>query len=126
MAARRSWRIQAVAQLLAGLEERDVLLVDPHAVAGARVAPEPRIATLDRKRTKASELDAIAARQRSADLVEDRRHDQLDVALVEVRGQLGQTLDEFRLRHGNSPRRFWRPIGTGACQTRRLPSRRSQ
>src|SRR5712671_3497233 len=96
IAARRLWGIQAVAQLLAGLEERDVLLVDPHAVAGARVAAEPRIATLDRKCTKASELDAIAARQGGADFLEDRRHDQLDVALIEMRVQLGQTLDEFR------------------------------
>src|SRR5438270_9529271 len=99
-------RIQPVAQLLAGLEERDVLLVDPHAVAGARIAPEPGIAPLDREGAEAPELDAVAARQGGGDLVENRRHDQLDIALIEMRVELGQTLDEFRLSHGNSRRKF--------------------
>jgi hypothetical protein len=35
-------QVQAVAQLLAGLEERDVLLRDLDAVAGARVAADPK------------------------------------------------------------------------------------
>jgi hypothetical protein len=39
-------QVQAVAQLLAGLEERDVLLRDLDAVAGARVAPDPGVPAL--------------------------------------------------------------------------------
>src|SRR5207248_1499493 len=41
--------VEAVAQLLAGLEKGDVLLGDLNAVAGARVAPDAGIAALDRK-----------------------------------------------------------------------------
>src|SRR5260370_31598496 len=103
---RRSRRVQTVAQVLAGLEERDVLLVGPRAVAGARVAAETRIAALHGKGAEAAQLDAVAARQGGADLVENCGHDQLDIALIEMRVKLGQTLDEFRLRHGSSRRRF--------------------
>src|SRR5689334_22362436 len=41
--ARPAGLIEAVAQLLAGLEERDVLLRDLDAVTGARVAPDPGV-----------------------------------------------------------------------------------
>src|SRR5712691_8799613 len=63
--------IEAVAQLLAGLEEGDVLFGDLDAIAGARVAPDTGIAALDRKGAEAAQLDPIAARQRRGDFVED-------------------------------------------------------
>src|SRR5712691_11673062 len=63
--------IEAVAQLLAGLEEGDVLLGDLDAVAGARVAPDAGIAALDRKGTEAAQLDPVAARQRRGDFIEN-------------------------------------------------------
>src|SRR5690242_10652949 len=77
--------VQPVAQLLAGLEERHVLFGDFDAVAGPRVAADPGVAALDRKRAKAAQFDAVAARQGGGDLIEDRRDDDLDIALIEVR-----------------------------------------
>src|ERR1700733_1473929 len=99
--------VQPVAQLLAGLEERDVLLADRNAVAGARVAPDARVAALHRERAETAQLDAVAARQRRRDLVEDRGDDDLDIALVQMRVALREPLDELRFRHcGRSSRRF--------------------
>src|SRR4051794_25792303 len=91
--------VEPVAKLLAGLEERNVLLVDGDAVAGARIAPEPGVAALYREGPETAQLDAIAAGEGGADLVEDRGDDKLDVALVEMRVPLGKPLDKFRLRH---------------------------
>jgi hypothetical protein len=63
--------VEPLAQLLAGLEEGDVLLADMHAVAGARVAAQPRFAPLHLEGTEALQFDAVAPRQRGRDLVED-------------------------------------------------------
>jgi hypothetical protein len=54
---------------------------------------------LYRKRTETTELDPIATRQGSDDLIEDRVYNVLDIPLVEVRIVLGDTLDEFRFDH---------------------------
>src|SRR5205085_8538506 len=92
-----------VAQLLAGLEERDVLFGDRDAVAGARVAAEAGIAALDRERAKAAQLDPVAAGEGGGDLVEDRVDDHLDIALVKVRIGLRKLLNEFRFCHSGGP-----------------------
>ena len=54
---------------------------------------------LDRERAKTAQLDAVAARQRSHDLIENRIHDVLDIPLVEMRVVLGDTLNEFGFDH---------------------------
>src|SRR3954451_4592361 len=95
--------VQAVPELLAGLEERDVLLGNLDAVAGARVAPDPCIAPLDRKRAEAAQLDTVAARQGAGDLVEDRGDDGLDIALVEMRVCRRKLLNKLGFRHGDRP-----------------------
>ena len=59
---------------------------------------------LDREGAETAQLDAVAARQRSHDLVEDRVYDVLDIPLVEVRVVLGDTLNEFGFDH-----RDWDP-----------------
>src|SRR5580704_14908499 len=92
----RRLMVQPVAQLLAGLEERDVLLADVDAVGGARVAADAGVAALDRERAKSAQLDAIATGQRRRDLIEDRGDDDLDLALVEMRVGLRESLDELR------------------------------
>src|SRR5262249_46382537 len=83
----------------ARLEERHALLVNRHVRAGAGVAARPRGAMLDRERPKTAQLDAIAARQRSHDLVEDRIDDILDIPLIKVRVVLGDTMNEFGFDH---------------------------
>src|SRR5579875_1239982 len=72
---------------------------DAHAGAGARVAPDPGVAMLDREGAEPAQLDAIAARQRLGDLVEDRGDDDLDIPLVGMRIGRGKPLDEFGLGH---------------------------
>src|SRR5258708_12260261 len=89
--------IKPLAQLLAGLEEGNVLLLDLHAVAGARVATETRIAPLHRKGAEAAQLNAVAARQRRGDLIENGGHDTLDVALIEIRVTFSPALDNLPL-----------------------------
>ena len=48
-------------ELFAGLEKRDVLLVNLDAFAGARVAARAGLAVLDRKGAKPAKLDPIAS-----------------------------------------------------------------
>src|SRR5690606_28902689 len=75
-------RIQALAKLLAGLEERRLLGLDLNGLAGSRIAAGAGLAVLDRERAEAPQFDPVAARERLGDLVEDRRDDPLHVALI--------------------------------------------
>lgn len=60
------WRsrllVEPLAQLLAGLEERDVLFAHVNAFAGARIATYPRAAPFDREGAEAAQLNTVAAR----------------------------------------------------------------
>src|SRR5213078_157513 len=120
----RAGVVQPVAQQLARLEERHVLFGDLDAVAGARVAADPRVAALDRECAKAAQFDAVAACQGRGDLIEDRRDDDLDIALIEVRVCLGEPLDELRFCHIRRTRsQMYRTV---RCQTHSRASRRRQ
>src|SRR6185369_7437560 len=99
--------VQPLAHFLAGLEERHALLVDRHMGAGAWIAPRARRAMLDRESAETAQLDTVAARQRSDDLIEDRVHNVLHIPLVEVRVVLGDALNKFGFDH-----RSWDP---GSC-----------
>jgi hypothetical protein len=68
----RSLTVQALPELLSGLEEGDVLLLDVDRFTGPRVAADPRRPALDRERAEAAQLDTIATLQRRGDLVEAR------------------------------------------------------
>ena len=72
-----------------------MLLGDLDAVAGARVAANARVTALDRERAEAAQFDAVAARQGRGDLIENRRDDDLDIALIKMRICLGKPLHEF-------------------------------
>src|SRR5208283_506438 len=85
--------------LLAGLEERDVLLGNADAVAGPRVAADAGVPALYRERPEPSQLDAIATGQGGGNLVEDRSDDDLDIALIQMRVGFGELLHELRFRH---------------------------
>src|SRR5918995_1430109 len=65
-------RVEADAHLLAGLEHGNHLLVDRDGLPRARVAAGPGIPLLDREGAESAQLDAVAARQRVGDRVEDR------------------------------------------------------
>ena len=113
--------VDAVAQLLSGLEERHRLLVHRHRLAGAGIAPGPGVAPLHCERTKTAQLDALAARQRPSYLVEYRRHDQLDIRPPQVRVGGGKFRDEFRL--GQCANRRTTVQLPERCQTTCAPSR---
>ena len=99
--------VQPFAHFLARLEERDALLIDRHMGAGTWIAAGARRAVLHRERAETAQLDPVAARQRSDDLIEDRVHDILDIPLVKMRVVLGDTLNKFGFDH-----RDWDP---GTC-----------
>src|SRR4051794_7019497 len=107
-------QVQAIAQLLAGLEKRHMLFGDLDAVAGARIAAHPGIAALDREGAETAQLDPVAAGQGGGDLVKDRGDDDLDVTLIEVRICLGKPLHELRFGHG---RACWQVNRRVRCQT---------
>src|SRR5688572_20324907 len=99
--------VEALTHFLAGLEERHALLIDRHMGAGARIAPRAGRTMLDRERTETAQLDTVAARQGSDDLIENRVDDVLDIPLIKVRVVLGNALNEFGFDH-----REWDP---GPC-----------
>ena len=52
--------------------------------AGARVAPDPGIAALDRKGAETAQLDPVATGQCRGDFVEYGLHDALHIPVVEM------------------------------------------
>jgi hypothetical protein len=100
--------IQPLTHFLAGLEERNALLIDGDMGAGARIAPCTCRAMLDRESTEAAQLDAVTAREGRYDLFENRIHNVLDIPLVQMRVVLGDTLNKFGFDH--------REIGPGSVR----------
>src|SRR6185437_2589604 len=95
--------VEAFPHFLAGFEKRHEFLIHGHLVAGARVAPGAGLALFGGKGAEAAQFDAVAARHRPRDLVEDRVDDVLDVTLVQVRVARRQTLNQFRFDHDAAP-----------------------
>ena len=91
--------VQPFTHFLAGLEKRHAFLIHRNVGAGTWIAAGASRAVLHRECTKTAQLDPIAARQGSDDLIEDRVHNVLDIPLVKVRVMLGDTLDEFGFDH---------------------------
>src|SRR5262245_27576129 len=91
--------VEALAQILAGLEERHELLCHRDGRAGAWIAADARCAVLHREGAETPELHPIAPRQRLDDFVEDDVDDALDVAVVEMLVGRGYLLNELGLDH---------------------------
>src|SRR6185312_289126 len=108
--------VQPLAHFLAGLEERNALLIDRHMGTGAWIASGPRRTMFHRKGAKAAQLDPVAPRQRGHDLIENRIHDILHIPLVEVRVVLGDALNEFGFDH-----RDLRPVKVRWCISVKMP-----
>lgn len=100
--------VQPFAHFLAGLEERNALLINGHMSAGAWIAPGACRTMLDREGTEAAQLDAVTAREGRYDLFENRIHNVLDIPLVQMRVVLGDTLNKFGFDH--------REIGPGSVR----------
>src|ERR1700733_3070797 len=67
--------VQSFAHFLAGLEKRNAFLIDRNMRAGTRIASGAGRAMLDRKCAETAQLDPVAARQGSYDLIENRVDD---------------------------------------------------
>src|SRR5262249_888167 len=91
--------VEPLAHLFAGLEERDRLRVDRNMGAGARIASGAGGAVLHRKGAEAAQLDTVAARHGSDDLVENCVDDVLHVALVEMRILRSDALHKLGFDH---------------------------
>src|SRR5690606_40603442 len=91
--------VQALAQLLAGLEERHEFLPDRHRRAGAWIAARPWGAMLDREGAEAPKLDPVAPGKSLHDLFEDHIDDALDVAMEQMRIRRSDLLYKFGLDH---------------------------
>src|ERR1700730_11526512 len=74
--------VEALAHLLAGLEDRHGFAIDRYMRACSWVAAGASRTILDRKRAEAAQLHSGSARQRRHDLAQDRIDDVFDVALV--------------------------------------------
>jgi hypothetical protein len=92
--------VQALAQILAGLEVRHDLLGHLDLVAGARVATDARVALAHREGPESAQLDAVAAHEGFGHLLEHGRDDAFDVAQIKVRIGLCEAFDQVRLGHG--------------------------
>ena len=90
--------------LLAGLEERDVLLPHRNLRAGARISPSAGRAILGRKDPEPAQFDPISSRQRGSDRIQDSVDDVFDVTLIEMWILRRNTLHQLRFNHGDVAR----------------------
>src|SRR4029453_56288 len=95
--------VDAQAELLATLEERDALREHGDERPGLRVAPLACLALLHDEAAEAADLDPLATDQRLGQAVEDLVDDQLGIAPGEPREELHHLVDEIALRHGGPP-----------------------
>src|SRR5512143_3243857 len=92
-------RVQPLAQLLAGLEEGDVFVLDEDRVPGAGIASLPRGPVLYREGTEPAQLYPVATRERTRDLIEYDVDDALHVAMEEMRIGGRHFLNQLGLDH---------------------------
>src|SRR3954454_9417039 len=93
--------VDALAQLLAGLEMGYVLLRHLHLLAGFGVAAGARRPVVQAEAAEAADLDAIAGEQRLRHRVEDHLDRVFRVLRHQLRVALRQPRDQLRLRHGD-------------------------
>src|SRR5688500_12208484 len=94
--------VDALAQILAGLEVRHVLARQRDGLAGLRVAALARRAEVQREAAEAADLDAAALGERIAHDLEDLLDRQLDVLGGQVLLLRCNELDEFRFGHARA------------------------
>src|SRR5690242_17462061 len=114
--------VQPIAQFLAGLEERNPLGVDGDGIAGPRIATLAGVAALDGKRPEPAELDAVSARERDDDFVENCIDDSLNVAVIEMRVLLSDQLYQLGFDH-STPRARLLTLAPDLTSRSSLPNR---
>src|SRR5580765_5712590 len=67
--------IDQILQLLAGLEERNLLRGHVHAITGLRITPDTRLALTRSETPKAADFNLVAGAQRAHHAVKNRLHD---------------------------------------------------
>jgi len=95
--------VQTLAQFFATFEEGDMLGLDRHGIAGARVAATACGARANREGPKAAQFNPTATFKGLDHLVEDHANDAFNVLLGQVRIFGRQLGDQFRLNHREAP-----------------------
>src|SRR6266480_1141080 len=91
--------VHPLAQVLAGLEVRDVLARERDRLAGLGVAPLARRPEVQRETAEAADFDALPLRERIAHDLQNLLQRELDVLRRQMLLLGGNDLDEFRLGH---------------------------
>src|SRR4051812_47059157 len=103
--------VDSLAQILAGLEVRNVLAGERHRFPGLRIAALPRRPEVQRERAEAPYLDAISRRQGIAHDLEDLLERELHILGWQMFLFRRDDLDELGFRHGPLPSCcFCRPV----------------
>src|SRR3954468_18545160 len=92
--------VDSLAQILAGLEVRNVLAGERHGFAGLGITALPRRPEVQRERAEATYLDAISRRQGIAHDLEDLLERELHILGGQMLLFRRDDLDELGLRHG--------------------------
>jgi hypothetical protein len=87
--------IEPQRRLLSALKNGTPFLATGHWLAGTRIVSDEDVALLHREDAETTQLDACAANQCGGDLVEYRRHNQLDIRLLQMRVAGAKLGDEF-------------------------------
>src|SRR6267378_2949719 len=91
--------IDALAQLLAGLEMRDVLLGHLHPLSGLRIAPRTRRPVIEAEAAKPTDFDAFAFRQALRHGVQDHLYREFGILGHQLRELRRQAVDQLRFGH---------------------------
>src|SRR4051812_4444104 len=92
--------VDSLAQVLAGLEVRNVLAGERHGFAGLGIAALPRRPEVQRERAEATYLDAISRRQGITHDLEDLLERELHILGWQMFLFRRDDLDELGFRHG--------------------------
>src|ERR1700736_2226265 len=91
--------VHALAQVLAGLEVRDVLARERHRLAGLGVASLARRAGMEGEAAEAADLDALSLGERIAHDLQNLLQRELNILRRQMLLLGGDDLDEFGLGH---------------------------
>src|SRR3990170_3445379 len=95
--------VDALSQLLAGLEMRNELVRNLHRGSGLRVAAGARRAVMQAEAAEAADLNALAGRERRRHLLQQLLHREFHVPVLQLRLLGRQRRDQLGFRHLSNP-----------------------